>query len=224
MGYRPVFLTEIWGRWGTAAAVFAIAFAWIGVHLRYALSAATGVPASFTTREGFTIVLPTRDQLRPLAMLAAAVGGAARSHSSPARSGSRSCRGGTSAVRRRGSDSRARRELLCLHAADARSGARPGPGDGGAGDDRLGRAVRLRRRARADAVRRSGWAPAFAVTAPFSRPRSSRCSRSAPGSISRGSSSHRPASFRAPATPTSTRGCPRRWRSRPRAPSAPCCR
>jgi hypothetical protein len=39
---------------------------------RHALHTASGAPASFTTREGFTIVLPTRDQLRPLAMLAAA--------------------------------------------------------------------------------------------------------------------------------------------------------
>ena len=46
VGYRPVFLTGMWGRWGTAAAVFVLAFAWIGGHLLYALSAASGVPLS----------------------------------------------------------------------------------------------------------------------------------------------------------------------------------
>ncbi len=73
VGYRSVFLTAIGARWGIGVGVFAIAFLWIAANLRYALNAASSAPASFTTREGFTIVLPTRDQLRPIALLAAAV-------------------------------------------------------------------------------------------------------------------------------------------------------
>ncbi len=74
VGYRSVFLTSIYAEWGIGAAVFLIALVWLVGNLRYALTTATGTPASFTTREGFTIVLPTRDQIRPLAMAAAAVG------------------------------------------------------------------------------------------------------------------------------------------------------
>ena len=74
VGYRPIFLTSFWAHAGIGGAVFALAFLWFGAHLRHALSAATSAPASFTTREGFTIALPTRDQLRPLALLAAAIG------------------------------------------------------------------------------------------------------------------------------------------------------
>jgi uncharacterized protein len=73
VGYQPVFLRTISARWGVGLVAFVVAFAWLGGHLRYALKAAGSAPASFTTREGFTIVLPTRDQLRPLATLAAAI-------------------------------------------------------------------------------------------------------------------------------------------------------
>src|SRR5262245_22421365 len=73
VGHRPVFLTSFWARTGIGAAVFVLAFLWFGAHLRHALRAATSAPASFTTREGFTIALPTRDQLRPLALSAAAI-------------------------------------------------------------------------------------------------------------------------------------------------------
>jgi uncharacterized protein len=76
VGYQPVYLTSLLARAGVGATVFIAAFLWLAGHLRHALNAASGAPASFTTREGFTIVLPTRAQLRPLAMLAAA-GGAA---------------------------------------------------------------------------------------------------------------------------------------------------
>ena len=72
VGYRPIYTTAIWARLSVAAGVFVVAAAWLLAHLRYALRAASGAPASFTTREGFTIVLPTRDQLRPFALLAAA--------------------------------------------------------------------------------------------------------------------------------------------------------
>jgi uncharacterized membrane protein (UPF0182 family) len=73
LGYRDVFLTSVWARFGIGLSVFAVAFVWLAAHLRYALSAASSAPASFTTREGFTIVLPTRDQIRPLATAAAAI-------------------------------------------------------------------------------------------------------------------------------------------------------
>jgi uncharacterized membrane protein (UPF0182 family) len=73
LGYRDVFFTSIYARFGIGAAVFVVALLWLGGHLRHALNAASGAPASFTTREGFTIVLPTRDQLRPVALLAAAI-------------------------------------------------------------------------------------------------------------------------------------------------------
>jgi uncharacterized membrane protein (UPF0182 family) len=73
VGFRPLFTTSVWARTGIGVGVFAIAFLWLAGHLRYALTAASGAPTSFTTREGFTIVLPTRDQLRPIALLAAAI-------------------------------------------------------------------------------------------------------------------------------------------------------
>jgi uncharacterized protein len=73
VGYRPVFLRTFSAEWGVGLIAFVAAFAWLGGHLRYALKAAGSAPASFTTREGFTIALPTRDQLRPLATLAAAI-------------------------------------------------------------------------------------------------------------------------------------------------------
>lgn len=71
VGYQPVYLTSLSSKSAIAAGMFVVAFLWLAAHLRYALSAASGAPASFTTREGFTIVLPSREQLRPLAMLAA---------------------------------------------------------------------------------------------------------------------------------------------------------
>ena len=46
---------------GTVIAVgaFAIAFAWMTVNARIALSSITAAPLTFTTREGFTVALPT---------------------------------------------------------------------------------------------------------------------------------------------------------------------
>jgi uncharacterized protein len=73
VGYQSVFLTTLTAKTLAGAGVFVVAFLWLAAHLRHALNAASAAPASFTTREGFTIVLPTRDQLRPMAMLAAAI-------------------------------------------------------------------------------------------------------------------------------------------------------
>jgi uncharacterized membrane protein (UPF0182 family) len=72
VGYQSVYLTTWYGKSMVGLAVFLVALAWMTANLRHALNAASAAPASFTTREGFTIVLPTRDQLRPLALLAAA--------------------------------------------------------------------------------------------------------------------------------------------------------
>jgi uncharacterized membrane protein (UPF0182 family) len=73
VGYQGVYFTTLSSKSVVGLAAFLISFVWIAAHLRHALNAASAAPASFTTREGFTIVLPTRDQLRPLAMLAAGV-------------------------------------------------------------------------------------------------------------------------------------------------------
>jgi uncharacterized membrane protein (UPF0182 family) len=73
LGYLDVFLTSIYAHLGIGGGVFLLSMLWLGGHLRHALQAASGAPASFTTREGFTIVLPSRDQLRPVALLAAVV-------------------------------------------------------------------------------------------------------------------------------------------------------
>ena len=72
VGYQDVYITSLTARLAIGAGVLVIAFLWLAAHLRHALNAAGGAPSSFTTREGFTIVLPTRDQLRPLAYLASA--------------------------------------------------------------------------------------------------------------------------------------------------------
>jgi uncharacterized membrane protein (UPF0182 family) len=40
--------------------------AWLLLNVRYALAAMSMAPLTFTTREGFTVALPTRDQVRPL--------------------------------------------------------------------------------------------------------------------------------------------------------------
>jgi uncharacterized protein len=74
LGYEAVFVRTLSSKAMVGSVVFVLAFLWLAAHLRHALRAASAAPTSFTTREGFTIVLPTRDQLRPLAMLAAAAG------------------------------------------------------------------------------------------------------------------------------------------------------
>src|SRR5262245_27264940 len=76
VGFQPVFLTSLYARAVVGIVSFIVTLLWLAAHLRHALHTASGAPASFTTREGFTIVLPTRDQLRPLAMLAAAAAAA----------------------------------------------------------------------------------------------------------------------------------------------------
>jgi uncharacterized membrane protein (UPF0182 family) len=73
VGYQRVYSTEITTRAVAGAAAFAIAIAWLSLNVRAALAALSPAPISFTTREGFTVALPTRDQVRPLVMVLAAV-------------------------------------------------------------------------------------------------------------------------------------------------------
>ncbi len=73
VGYRQVYSTELSTRAVSGAAVFVLTFVWLAFHSRYALSAISPAPVTFTTREGFTVALPTRDQVRPLVMVLAAV-------------------------------------------------------------------------------------------------------------------------------------------------------
>lgn len=73
VGYRDVYSTEITARATLAVAVFVVAAAWLTFHMRMALAALSPAPITFTTREGFTVALPTRDQLRPLVMIAVVV-------------------------------------------------------------------------------------------------------------------------------------------------------
>ena len=73
VGYQDVYSTEITARAVLAVGVFVAAAAWLMLHMRLALTAISPAPIAFTTRDGFTVALPTRDQLRPLVALAAIV-------------------------------------------------------------------------------------------------------------------------------------------------------
>ncbi len=73
LGFRDVYSTEITLRAALAVAVFVVAGAWLTANVRLALASISPTPVAFTTREGFTVALPTRDQLRPLVMMAVVV-------------------------------------------------------------------------------------------------------------------------------------------------------
>ena len=73
VGFQDVFSTEVSARAGMAVTVFVAAAAWLTVHVRIALSSISPAPITITTRDGFSVALPTRDQLRPLVMLAVVV-------------------------------------------------------------------------------------------------------------------------------------------------------
>ncbi len=73
VGYRQVYSTAIGAQALTGAAAFVIALAWFALHARLALAAISPAPMSFTTRDGFTVSLPTRDQIRPLVMILATI-------------------------------------------------------------------------------------------------------------------------------------------------------
>ncbi|MDO8677429.1 MAG: UPF0182 family protein [Acidobacteriota bacterium] len=69
VGYRPLYVTELTARAALAAGAFVVTLVWLGLNVRKALASISPAPLAFTTREGFTVALPTRDQLRPLVML-----------------------------------------------------------------------------------------------------------------------------------------------------------
>ncbi|MGE3491352.1 MAG: UPF0182 family protein [Vicinamibacterales bacterium] len=73
VGYQDVYSTEITARAAMAVGTFVAAAAWLMAHMRLALASISPAPIAFTTREGFTVALPTRDQLRPLVTLAVVV-------------------------------------------------------------------------------------------------------------------------------------------------------
>jgi len=73
VGYQQVYSTEIAARAAIWAAAFVISVAWLALNARAALSAISPAPMTFTTREGFTVALPTRDQVRPLVLALAAI-------------------------------------------------------------------------------------------------------------------------------------------------------
>ena len=73
VGYRQVYSTEISVRALAGAAAFLISVAWLTFHVRRAIATMSPAPMTFTTREGFTVALPTRDQVRPLVMVLVAV-------------------------------------------------------------------------------------------------------------------------------------------------------
>ncbi|MEZ5285226.1 MAG: UPF0182 family protein [Vicinamibacterales bacterium] len=74
VGYRGVLTTSLTSQALTWVTAFVAAGAWLVLNLRIAWQSIAEEPASFTTRDGFTVALPGRAQLRPLALIAAAGG------------------------------------------------------------------------------------------------------------------------------------------------------
>jgi uncharacterized membrane protein (UPF0182 family) len=73
VGYQPIYSKILTVRFGVGGLVFVLTLLWLGFNLRLALSSISAAPLSFTTNEGFTVALPTRDQVRPFVMGLAAV-------------------------------------------------------------------------------------------------------------------------------------------------------
>ena len=73
VGYRDVYSTSITARAVVGGVTFFAAFGWFSLHARFALQAISPAPITFTTREGFSVALPTRDQVRPMVLLLAAI-------------------------------------------------------------------------------------------------------------------------------------------------------
>ena len=73
VGYRQVYSTALTAKSITGAAMFAVALGWFAANVRFALQSMAIAPVTFTTREGFTVALPTRDQVRPLVGVIAAI-------------------------------------------------------------------------------------------------------------------------------------------------------
>ena len=73
VGYLQILTLSVTAEVVLGGAVFVVAMAWLWVHLRVGLETLAEEPISYTTREGFTVALPSRAQLRPLATLAALI-------------------------------------------------------------------------------------------------------------------------------------------------------
>ncbi len=73
VGYLQILTLSVTAEVVLGGAVFVVAMAWLWVHLRVGLETLAEEPVSYTTREGFTVALPSRAQLRPLATLAALI-------------------------------------------------------------------------------------------------------------------------------------------------------
>ena len=73
VGYRQIYSTAISARAVAWVTVFVVAMGWLSTHARLALAAMSPAPMTFTTREGFTVALPTRDQVRPLVLILATI-------------------------------------------------------------------------------------------------------------------------------------------------------
>ena len=73
VGYRDVYSTSITARAVVGGVTFLAAFGWFSLHARFALEAMSPGPITYTAREGFNVAMPTRDQVRPLVMLLAAI-------------------------------------------------------------------------------------------------------------------------------------------------------
>jgi uncharacterized membrane protein (UPF0182 family) len=73
VGYLPVFYTTFIARSIVGALAFLVSAAWLIVNIRHALTGLAAEPMTITTADGFSIALPTREQLRPLAIAAATV-------------------------------------------------------------------------------------------------------------------------------------------------------
>jgi uncharacterized membrane protein (UPF0182 family) len=73
VGYRSVYATELTARAELGVVTFAVALVWLLFNLRVALASLSPTPLTFTTREGLTVALPSRDQIRHVVTFAAAV-------------------------------------------------------------------------------------------------------------------------------------------------------
>jgi len=73
VGYQQVFSIEIRARAFAAVVSFAVAMSWFAFNARRALVSMSPAPLGFTTRDGFTVSLPTREQVQPLVMILAAI-------------------------------------------------------------------------------------------------------------------------------------------------------
>jgi uncharacterized membrane protein (UPF0182 family) len=73
VGYRSIYATELTTRAELGAVTFLVTFAWLAFNFRMALTSFALAPLTFTTREGLTVALPSREQIRTVVTLAAAV-------------------------------------------------------------------------------------------------------------------------------------------------------